>query len=98
MLLKRHARRSKFEPLVDEVDLVSVNPTSARVRFEGGREVSVSLRDVAPLPQLNNNKSSSLPGTTVNHEPAVITDTPMVSCESGVDELESSPSAQSGVA
>ena len=51
VLMKRHARRSKFEPYCDEVDLVSVNPTHAQVKLPCGREMTVSLRDLAPLPQ-----------------------------------------------
>ena len=50
VLAKRHVRRSKYDPLYDEVDLVSVNPAKARVRYPGGREDTVSLRDLAPLP------------------------------------------------
>ena len=53
VLVKHHVRRSKYEPLVDEVDLVSVNPTNAKVRYPCGREDSVSLRHLAPLPQLD---------------------------------------------
>jgi len=48
--LKRFARASKNEPLVEEVDLVSVNPAFARVRCPGGCEFSVILRDLAPCP------------------------------------------------
>ena len=50
VLVKRHARQSKYEPLCDEVDVVAVNPTHASVRYPSGREDSVSLRDLAPLP------------------------------------------------
>jgi len=55
--LKRFARSSKNEPLVEEVELVNVNPMFARARYPGGREVSVNLGpcfgDVAlrPLPE-----------------------------------------------
>ena len=49
--LRRFVRTSKHDPLVDEVELVTVNPSYARVRFPGGREVTVNLRDLPPRPQ-----------------------------------------------
>ena len=49
VLLKRHVRTSKYDPLVDEVELIQAFPTHARVRLQNGREVTVSLRDVAPF-------------------------------------------------
>ena len=55
VLVKRHVRHSKYEPLCDEVDLVAINPTHARVRFPCGREASVSLRHLAPLPNSDRN-------------------------------------------
>ena len=48
--LRRFVRTSKDDPLV-EVELVTVNPSYASVRFPGGREVTVNLRDLAPRPQ-----------------------------------------------
>ena len=49
VFLKRHARSSKFEPLVDEVDLLEANPNYAHIRHSNGRESTVSLRHLAPL-------------------------------------------------
>ena len=49
VLLKRHVRSSKYEPIVDKVELIHVIPSYARVRLPGGREATVSLRDVAPI-------------------------------------------------
>ena len=48
-LLKRHLRGSKYEPLVETVEVLEVNPNYARVRFNNGRETTVSLRHIAPL-------------------------------------------------
>ena len=48
VLLRRHIRHSKHDPLVDEVELVSANPSYALVRFPSGREDTVSIRDLAP--------------------------------------------------
>ena len=50
VLMKRHVRRSKYEPICDEVDLIAINPSNAKVRLPCGREQTVSLRDLAPLP------------------------------------------------
>ena len=47
--MKRNVRSSKFEPLVDEVELISANPTYAHVRLQNGRETTVSLRQLAPV-------------------------------------------------
>ena len=60
-------RHSKYEPLCDEVDLVAINPTHARVRFPCGREASVSLRHLAPLPNSDRNLqlTSDLPGPVI---------------------------------
>ena len=48
ILLKRFARASKFEPLVDEVELIEANPRYARVRFSDGTEDTVSNKRLAP--------------------------------------------------
>ena len=48
ILLKRHVRSSKYEPIVDEVELIHATPSYARVRMPNGGETTVSLRDVAP--------------------------------------------------
>ena len=50
MLLRRFVRSSKTDDLVDEVELVDVNPTYAHIRYPDGRESTVSLRDLAPCP------------------------------------------------
>ena len=48
--LRRFVRSSKSEPLVDEVEIVHVNPKYANVRNSSGREMTVSLKDLAPCP------------------------------------------------
>ena len=48
VFLRKHARRSKYEPVVQEVELLEANPEYAHVRFENERESTVSLRDLAP--------------------------------------------------
>ena len=48
VLLKRHVRASKYEPLVEEVDLIEANPNYAHVQLKNGVEKTVSLKDLAP--------------------------------------------------
>ena len=65
VLLKKHVRSNKYDDLCDEVDIVSLQPESAKVRFASGREASVSLRDIAPLKgqvdtELNSNVDSGM--------------------------------------
>ncbi|KAG5866006.1 hypothetical protein JTB14_018186 [Gonioctena quinquepunctata] len=44
---KKYVRSSEYDPLVEEVELIDVNPQYARVRLEDGRETTVSLRHLA---------------------------------------------------
>jgi len=46
--LKRYVRQSKYDPLVDEVELIDANPNYATVRLQNGNEATVSLRHLAP--------------------------------------------------
>ena len=56
--LKRHVRSSKYDPLVEEVDLVHTVPNYAVVRMPSGRETTVSFRDVAPSNSENDQASN----------------------------------------
>ena len=49
VLLKRHVRVRKDEPLVDMVELIQANPDYAHIRYADGRESTVSTRHLAPL-------------------------------------------------
>ena len=49
VLLKRHVRHSKYEPLVDRVHLLEANPQYAHVKMPNGRETTVSIRHLAPV-------------------------------------------------
>ena len=49
VLLKRHVRLSKYEPLVDKVQLLEANPQYAYIKRQNGGESTVSLHDLAPL-------------------------------------------------
>jgi transposase InsO family protein len=48
VLVRRHVRPNKNDPLVDRAEVLQVNPNYVTVRLPSGRETSVSLRDVAP--------------------------------------------------
>ena len=50
VMLRRFVRNSKNDPLVDEVELTSVNPAYAHIRYPDGRESTVSLKDLSPCP------------------------------------------------
>ena len=48
VLLRRHIRTSKTDPLVDEVELIQANPQYAHIRYPDGKEDTVSVRHLAP--------------------------------------------------
>ena len=66
VLLKRHVRESKYDPLVDEVELLDANPEYAHVRFPSGRETTVSLRHLAPRGDVD----LRVPGLTTGSDPS----------------------------
>jgi len=80
VLLKHHVRSSKFEPLVDEVELIEANPNYAHIRFSDGREDTVALKHLAPRnvdsistevqPESQNNRS----GKNLNEAKSDITE------------------------
>ena len=48
VLRKRNVRRSKNEPLVDEVELAEANLHYVHVKFPDGRKTTVSTKQLAP--------------------------------------------------
>ncbi|GAA56325.1 coiled-coil domain-containing protein 55 [Clonorchis sinensis] len=48
VLMRRNTRSSKYEPVVEEVELLECNPEYAYVRHSNGTEETVSLRHLAP--------------------------------------------------
>ena len=69
--MKRFVRHSKSDPLVDEVEIMHVNPNYAQVRCPNGQEMTVSLRNVAPCPQEDtSDEEPDSPLTPVNNEEA----------------------------
>jgi len=57
--LRRHATPAKYDPVVEEVDLVHETPSYARVRFPAGRETTVSLRDTSGSGNLVNPEANA---------------------------------------
>ena len=47
--LRKHVRQSKFDPLVEEVEVLHSNPQYVHVRLPSGTESTVSIRDLAPM-------------------------------------------------
>ena len=45
---------------MDEAELIEANPQYAHVRFNNGRETTVSLRNLAPHPQQVNGECNDL--------------------------------------
>lgn len=48
-LLKNNVRVSKYDPIVEEVELIETNPLHSQVRLQNGRDVVVSNRQLAPV-------------------------------------------------
>ena len=53
VLIKRHVRSSKFDPLTEEVHLIEANPQYAHVRYPDVKEDTVALKHLAPKPTSN---------------------------------------------
>ena len=61
IILRRHVKSSKYEPLTDEVELIEANPQYAYIRFPDGKEDTVALKHLAPTNE---------GGDTTHSEPA----------------------------
>ena len=46
--MKKNVRQSKYDPLVEEVELLECNPQYASIRYKDGRESTVSVKQLAP--------------------------------------------------
>lgn len=60
VLLRRYVRSSKYDPYVDEVELLEANDQYAHVKLAGGQERTVSTQDLAP-PGTHDTLSSPIP-------------------------------------
>ena len=59
VLMKRNVQHSKYEPLVEEVELIETNPRYAHVKLADGRETTVSIRQLAPTGNTNNDQGGT---------------------------------------
>ena len=80
VLLKRHIRTKKDEPLVNKVELLQANPQYSHVRYADGRETTVSLRHLAPLPEDTFYPNNILP------EPNIQVDSCSLLCDEPLNE------------
>jgi len=67
VFVKRH-NRTKTDLLVEEAELLEANSQYAHVRLEDGREIPVSLRDLAPNPKSFQIDRASVSDENTNHE------------------------------
>ena len=67
-VLLRQFVRSKSDPLVEEVELLEVNPSFAKVRFPDGKESNVSISCLAPCPQVVSENTDPSPTTSQSHQ------------------------------
>lgn len=88
VLLKRHVRNSKYDPMVDEVNLLEANPQYAHVRFPDGREDTVSIKHLAPpdikevsVESDDQSSPADTPQIVVNTPPSILVDTPRIEVE-----------------
>ncbi|XP_041989092.1 uncharacterized protein LOC121740463 [Aricia agestis] len=51
VLKKNYTKHSKYDPDVEEVELIEANPQYSYVRLADGREATISNKHLAPLPQ-----------------------------------------------
>ena len=76
VLVKRHVRSSKTDPLVEECELLEANSHYAHVRYSDGRETTVATKHLAPrgLPEVTELPLVHNPGATPSPQPPQATD------------------------
>ena len=77
VVLKRHVRTSKDDLLVDEVELLQGNLQYTHIHYMDGWETTVSIRHLAPLPEVTHIHNDVLPTPDVQED----------SCSTHGDEL-----------
>ncbi|GFV78344.1 putative retrovirus-related pol polyprotein from transposon opus [Trichonephila clavipes] len=58
VLMKNQMRANKYEPIVQEVELIEANPDYAHVKLGDERETTVSIRHLAPRGELPDLKTT----------------------------------------
>ncbi|ROT83975.1 hypothetical protein C7M84_022849 [Penaeus vannamei] len=94
VLLKRHVRTSKTEPLVDEVELIQANPQYAHIRYPDGKEDTVSVRHLAPA----GSETCIDPGCESSDVPSQTIESTNVTPQEGSPESTSTPLPQQELA
>ena len=93
VLMKRHVRNSKYDPKVDEVELLYSNIDYAHVRLPDGRETTVSTKHLAPAGDTVDSIEVPLNGNNVERktEPTEDNDStePSMEKENGVPKINS---------
>jgi hypothetical protein len=56
-LVKKHVRTSKYDPWVEECEIMHATPSYVQIKTVSGKEQTVSLRDLAPLPSSDGNSN-----------------------------------------
>ena len=88
ILIKNYYRANKYDPLVNEVELIDANPNFAKVRYVDGTEANVSIKDLAPAGDdtINHEKveigNDSINPTSTNNDAQ--TESPMKTNENSV--------------
>ncbi|KAL0840676.1 hypothetical protein ABMA28_015872 [Loxostege sticticalis] len=108
VLLKKFNRTNKYQPIVEEVELLHSNPDFSFIRFPDGRETTVSNRHLAPLgsddviPQVNGNignedGSSIIPSSSPTNDNFALTPPTTTEAEEpivdNIEELRPGPDA-----
>ena len=78
--LKQHVRHSKYDPLVEEVEILDVNPKYAHVQLPDGKTTTVSLKHLTCKPAEDIGLASKVDSSNTEKEnispmPAQTTDT-----------------------
>ena len=60
ILMKRSVRSTKFEPLIEEVQLLEGSNYYAHIRFSSGSETTVSTKQLAPHPNSVSNDNTCI--------------------------------------
>ena len=84
--VKRHVR-NKHEPLVDEAELIELNPNYAHVRMQDGQETTVFIRDLSPHQSGNDSQ--------IEHDTSDKSMMPEPVIENNADQTESANSSDS---
>jgi len=93
VLLKKFVR-NKSDPLREEVDLLDANPKSALIRFQDGREITVSTSDLTPAGRCVDSPDSyeSIDDSTADVEPLVPVTSPSKSSQNS-EEIDVPPNS-----